>query len=169
MCDICLILNWQIVFGIVTTPYLRYFVLYWFLSFNLLLFHFNQLENIFILLPSLFLYFFIISSNCLQYPKVLTMDSCEGLFSDDLQFDRCVEYEDDMKGIRELWEYISTTYSLFLQVQVRSRWWIPMVEVFIQNGVSIMSQLISRAPLEKLRRNNPSLWPKTTNGSVKWR
>ena len=63
------------------------------------------------------------------------MDSREGLFLDDLPFegfDTCAEYEDDMKGIKELWEYISTTYLSFLQVQNRSCQWILMVEVFIQ-------------------------------------
>ena len=81
------------------------------------------------------LYFFIISNNCSQYPKVLNINSREGLFPDDLRFegfDECAEYEDDMKGIKELWEYISTTYLSFLQVQNRSCQWILMVEVFIQ-------------------------------------
>ena len=63
------------------------------------------------------------------------MDSREGLFPGDLRFesfDKCAKYEDDMKGIRELWEYIITTYLLFLQVQVCNRQWILMVEAFIQ-------------------------------------
>ena len=63
------------------------------------------------------------------------MDSREGLFPDDLcfeSFDKCAEYQDDLKGIRKLWECISITCSPFLYVQHRHRRWILLVDAFVQ-------------------------------------
>ena len=88
-----------------------------------MLISFNQLENILILLPSLFLYFVIISSIRSQYPKVLNMDSGEGLFPEDVRvegFCKCAECENDMKKLMDFWKRISTTYSSCLRVHIRN-------------------------------------------------
>ena len=77
------------------------------------------------------------------------MGSREGLFPDDLRFEgfeKCAEYENEMEGIRKLWEYISTTYSLFLQVQVRHRQWIPLLVAFVQKwGIDYVPVDIERS------------------------
>ena len=63
------------------------------------------------------------------------MDSREGLFPDNLCFEsfkKCAEIEHDMKGIRELWERISITCSMFLQVRHHHRRWISLGEAFVR-------------------------------------
>ena len=81
--------------------------------FHIVLISFNQLENKLILLFSLFLYFVIISSIRLQYPKVLNMDSGEGLSPGDVRFEgfcKCAECENDMEKLMDFWKQISNVY-----------------------------------------------------------